>query len=184
MSETSAFRAAHPRVRTWRVFTEDDASRLAGRVPPEHLALLATDGWASYDDGALWLVDPDELGPITSHWAEGTPLFRTAFGTLFIWDGAVVWRADVHYGLVGVVAIDASFLYSDVLVRPKSVKAFLDPKAVRRATQEAGSLEPDEMYLWVPALALGGDPETSSLARGGMREALATLAQSTRVLRR
>jgi hypothetical protein len=132
----------------------------------------------------LWTVDPDELGGISSRWVEGTPLFRTAFGNLLVWDGDVVWRADVHYGLVGVVAIDASFLYDDVLVRSKSVKALLDPTSVRRATKSAGELAPQEMYFWVPALALGGAPETSQISRGGMVEALTALAQSTPVLRR
>jgi len=143
MTGIQAFRERHPAQDVWRAWTPEVAQRLTGRLPAEQVELLSADGFASYDDQLLWAVDPDDLGDVVRLWLPNTPqavpLFRTAFGDLFIWDGTAVWHADVHLAMVGQVALLTRFLYEDVLVNERFRRRALQPALLKRARKAEGA---------------------------------------------
>lgn len=186
MSDIVSFREIFS-PRTHRPWTAEHAERLSARLPAETLELLTLDGFASYGEQLLWSVDPDELGEAVKPWLPGeetaTPLLRTAFGELFLFNGMSVFHADIHLHTVTPCALLLRFFYSQTLVDPKYRARVLRPTRVLRAREALGSLEPHECYVYDPPLARGGDPEAARFAKADLRETLVELGRAARIAR-
>jgi hypothetical protein len=104
-------------------------------------------------------------------------LFRTGFGDLLVWDGTFIWLVLVHLPARMTVGTAIDRLVGYVLQRPTFYANDDLPAMMDRARKEAGPLEPDEMYNYVPALALGGTEETARVVKVKAKEALDILAQ-------
>jgi len=186
MTSQDAFRAAL-KASSYKAFTLQDEERLAERLPPEVIELLKADGFASYGEQQLWSVDPDDLGELVLPWKAGAeaaiPIFRTAFGCLFLWDGKRVHYANIHFHTVTICAPRVRFLFSDTFMDEGFMTKVVGSERIKRAQNELGQLSPNEAYFWVPALALGGSQETSRLDKGGLRELLAIQAQLAPIVR-
>lgn len=177
-----AFHEAHGDIRTYRRWRKADAERLGARLHPVLRALAEADGWASYDGDSLWHCDPDDWAGVAARWMpEGTKqcdvLFRTGFGDLFVWDGTYVWLVRPHLSarmritrrvdrLLGFAFQQSDFFLQDDL-----------PEMMERARTKAGQLKPEEIYNYVPALALGGSEKKSRIVKAKAKEALDILAQ-------
>jgi len=187
MSAAESFRAEYPVAERWRDWDQAAAARLAGCLPAEMMELLSRDGFCSYGDQLLWAADPDDLGEMVRPWLPGektvVPLFRTAFGDLFLWNGASVFHAAVHLSTVTPCALSARFLLDQVLVDDRYRRRVLRKPLLKQAACQAGRLEPDEMYSCRPSLAHGGDFRTSAIVREKLREGLAALADAGPVTR-
>src|SRR5262245_51219994 len=107
MSAVEVFHGSH-RATKYRAFAPEDQRRVEGRLPVEMIELLSFDGFASYADQLLWSVDPDDIGDVVAPWLPGSetivPLFRTAFGSLFLYDGKRVYYSNVHLHTAAVCA--------------------------------------------------------------------------------
>jgi hypothetical protein len=165
--------------RTVRPFDEASQERLGGRLPEPLLALLRRDGFASYEKQLLWTCDPDEWNGPAKPWfpSAGAEVFmRTAFGHLFLWDGQYCWFASPPGGQV-TFAVDGMDWFLARWITPKDVLAEAGiTRDTKRARKEAGELEPDEIFLWVPALALGGSQFDSAIDKGKASVGLNLLA--------
>lgn len=167
----------------YRALDEDELGKLAKGMPETLVALLRRDGLSSYNDGLIWTCDPREWSPMGKPWFPRKKnchvVMRTALGEPFIWDAEEdwVWKGLVHearttYAAPGLDVFISSYLTQASLYRSTGLGA-----ALKKGLRKAGSLAADEMYLWVPALLLGGDPETSKLEKGKASVALDILAQ-------
>jgi len=138
-------------------------------------------GWCAFGGGLLWLVDPEQLADPLEEWLghrEALAFMRTAFGDMFLWHEARVQYLDILYGrlfppLTGRVDIffevtlcDDSY-WNNALYRP----------TYRKALQRLGLPACDELYAYVPALALGGSTDAAALQKVKLREHLSFLAQ-------
>ena len=155
--------------------------RLAKRIPAVMREILKKEGWCSYKEQVLWLTDPDDWTVSARAWfsdtADARQVFvRTAFGDLFVWDGQVYWYAMVHESIVARSDDDPNWFFSRTLPDKGFAPNTHLPPRVKAARKVAGSLEWDEMYAYVPALALGGSEKTSRIDRVKAREALVLLA--------
>lgn len=165
---------------TYRPFTAEDEARLGKRLPEVMKTILAKEGWCSYRDQVLWLCDPDDWqAAARARLPEGAVadvLVRSAFGDLFVWDGGNFRFINVHESIAMLMVPDADWFFSRSLTDPEFAPSTHLPERVAAARAQAGPLQWDEMYLYVPALALGGSQETSKIERGKAPEALAMLA--------
>jgi len=167
-----------------------------GVLPEQLLAYWQEHGWCGYGRGLFWTVDPKVYEPVLEAWIGETPFMeedayhiiaRGAFGDIYFF-GARTGR-KLH-----VVAPDARVLpprmpgTTDLNLSIRAFFAsqtraaceFSDAKGAplfARALQKLGPLRHDEMYGFVPALALGGPATLDHLQKVKAVEHLALLAQ-------
>jgi hypothetical protein len=165
----------------YREFTKSDETRLKKRVPGMLLKLLHEDGWRSYREQVLWTCDPDEWVPAADAWfpkSSGARIMaRSAFGDLFAWDGRKFAIVLVHESLVMSGGDDDVWFFGRTLTSQTFLMQTVLPARIRAAHGTAGPLEWDEMYSYVPAIALGGDYKKSRVERVKAQEQLSILSQ-------
>jgi|SRR5271165_5695213 len=156
-------------------------NELARRFSEDFVALWRADGWCSYGNGLFWTVDPDEVTPLIADWSnlpDGSRVFaRDAFANLFLLVGDEVQRLDVHRDVLDLVSLTTEFFFDMKIFNPQFVTDFLEGKHFRAARRRLGDLALGECYAFVPALALGGSGDASSLKKVRFLEHLAILAQ-------
>jgi hypothetical protein len=168
-----------------------------GKLPDQLLAYWQAYGWCGYAKGLFWTVDPLEYQPVADAWLGGTRyaehdayhvIARGAFGELYFW-------GEKTGCSLSIVAADALALPSrdrgpDL---EKALRIFFSSRSpgsndfsdaegkplFERALQKLGRLAFDEMYGFVPALALGGPPTLEHLQKVKAVEHLVFLAQLT-----
>lgn len=168
-----------------------------GKLPDQLLAYWNEHGWCGYADGLFWTVDPEAYEPALDAWIGDTPFMerdayhliaRSAFGHLYFW-------GERTGNSLTILAPDACALYRHGAKEPdtdpdfalRSFFAFLQPKSMdiqgekerlfRPAKERWGRLRSDEMYGFVPALALGGTADAAHVKKVKAVEHLVMLAQ-------
>jgi hypothetical protein len=179
-SAAEAFLKAFGPGTPYREYSAADDVRLAGRIPEVMREILRKEGWCSYKEQVLWICDPDDWQAAARIWLPGAPAAqvyaRTGFGDLFVWDGELFWFVTVHESSALQSVDDADWFFSQSLTAKGFATQTYLPDRVRAARKTAGPLGWDEMYTYVPALALGGDPVSSRIERVKALESLAMLA--------
>jgi hypothetical protein len=177
------FRASFGVGKQYRAFTSSDRQRLASTVPTYLLDLWEVDGWASYRDGLLWFVDPDDYAPVLALWniSQGTPsltlplvVARTGFGNLYYLETHIapngskvqeINELDPHISkYLGVGPFAEKFLTRSLAKLDYFRNVLMEPE-VQQATNAVGALEWNEMYAYEPALSLGGSGRAETVRR-------------------
>lgn len=173
-----------------RLVPASSIERYRGKLPDQLLAYWQEHGWSGYADGLFWTVDPQEYEPVLEAWLGETPFMerdalhiiaRSAFGDIY------VWGERTGYSL--------KLSAADAYVLPISPRTGTPDQRVQRffafceraendfdglfapALKKLGRLQHDEMYGFVPALALGGPAELVHLQKVKAVEHLVILAQ-------
>ena len=149
-------------------------------------------GWSGYGYGIFWTVDPAEYNVFIPDWLATSGInhaetfhviARSAFGDLYLWQertGSRLTITSIH-GRYWLRKASSSPFNPDI-----SVQAFFtskDPESndfdglFQRALKTLGPLQPDEMYGFVPALALGGPGDLKHLQKVKTIEHLTFLSQ-------
>jgi hypothetical protein len=169
--------------------------RYRGKLPDQLLSYWQEYGWCGYAEGLFWTVNPQEYEPVCDAWIGDTEFMekdayhiiaRGAFGELYFF-------GEKTGSSLTITPSDALALPSDY--RPKDlnqhVRSFFgsrnpgsndlsdaDNKLLfARALKKLGRLQRDEMYGFVPALALGGPVTLEHLQKVKAVEHLVMLAQ-------
>jgi len=177
-----------------------DAKRQTGRLPALLLEYWIEHGFAGYADGLFWTVNPDEYADMLAQWLDLSPfkgqddyqvIARTAFGCLSVWgtkSGASL-EINAPHGLIFPNPAAAKYVQQgrdEIAVQSffvslaKNHTDFADEGGkplFTRARAKLGALEPDEMYAFEPALALGGTATLANLQKVKILEHLTILAQ-------
>ncbi|MNM42833.1 GAD-like domain protein [compost metagenome] len=169
------------------------------KVPEQLLTYWRTYGWSGYGNGLFRLVDPRDYAEVVSAWIQGTELQgrdrfhvigRSAFGKLYVW-GEKTGRSITIDSALSMIfpadhSIDVANGESDHLIRTWLAalsKRRLDESDINeeplfdRAVKLLGRPGPDEMFGFVPALALGGPCRLDHLQKVKAVEHLMFLAQ-------
>lgn len=169
--------------------------RYRGKLPEQLLLYWEEHGWSGYASGLFWTVDPQEYEPVLTAWIGDTSLMeedayhvvaRSAFGDMYLF-------GEHHGGRVHIVAPDARLMppRKGKPDRNLSVRTFFASLSRRAcdfgdvqgtdlfepALKKLGRLQHDEMYGFVPALALGGPATLDHLHKVKAVEHLVLLAQ-------
>jgi hypothetical protein len=161
-----------------------------GKLPDQLLAYWQEHGWCGYADGLFWTVDPQEYEPALEAWIGDTPFMekdahhiiaRSAFGGLYFWGERSGFSLDLFAPGSFVVPMSP-----DVVALDEQVKRFFCTRTrdgndfadlFIPALKKLGRLQHDEMYGFVPALALGGPSTLDHLQKVKAVEHLVLLAQ-------
>lgn len=166
--------------------------RYRGKLPDQLLSYWAEHGWCGYANGLFWTVDPQEYDPVQEAWIGDTPFMeqdayhliaRSAFGELYFWgektgDSLGIFAPGSYCiprksRFVGEKMDFGMRLFFGALSR--KVNDFAD--MFTPALAKLGRLKHDEMYGFVPALALGGTSTLANLQKVKAVEHLVLLAQ-------
>ncbi|MBB1356218.1 GAD-like domain-containing protein [Pseudoalteromonas sp. SR45-5] len=160
---------------------------------PERLLEYWTEyGFCGWGDGIFWLVNPQDYHDILQTWLQDTEfakraesgvdsyyvIGRSAFGDLIVWGTKSGQSLDINsnFGMIfptdntADLEEDGDTLTVDLFFASMS-KEPLDEKDVNekllfeRAYNKLGPLNDDEMYAFVPALALGGTNKLENLKK-------------------
>jgi hypothetical protein len=168
--------------------------RYRGKLPDQLLEYWQKHGWCGYADGLFWTVDPYEYEPVLDAWIGDTPFMeqdtyyviaRSAFGDIYLF-------GERHHRKLHVIAPDARLLPPREGIQDSnlSIRAFFgsqtrnacdfsDVNGERLFTpafKKLGCLQHDQMYGFVPALALGGAATIANLQIVSAVEHLVLLA--------
>ncbi len=174
---------------------QSSIDRYRGKLPDQLLAYWQEHGWTGYADGLFWTVDPQEYEPVVDAWIGDTRFMeedvyhviaRGAFGEIY-------FLSERSASRLSIVAVDAVMMKpspppSD---RDRSVRSFFGAqnrggndlsdvngeRLFAPALSKLGRLKYDEMYGFVPALALGGPATLDHLQKVKAVEHLVLLAQ-------
>ena len=165
--------------------------RYRGKLPDQLLKYWHEYGWCGYADGLFWTVNPEEYEPVLEAWISDTAFMeqdayhviaRGAFGHLCFWGektGFTLLISSVSAFAVPYTRSPAPTL--DIALqrffgmRTRKGNDFNDYFAL--ALKKFGRLKADEIYGFVPALALGGPDDFGHLQKLKAVEHLVFLAQ-------
>jgi hypothetical protein len=175
-----------------RAVPQSSCERYKDKLPPLLISHWNNYGWSGYGEGLFWTVNPAEYEPVINAWLEDSsinqsPPFhviaRGAFGDLYLWQEGTGSRLTL-------CAAYARYLLKKIEPRHEefdtSVQSFFASKRPENndfdglfspALHKLGPLQPDEMYGFVPALALGGPGTLNTLQKVKTIEHLTFLSQ-------
>ena len=174
---------------------QSSIERYRGRLPDQLLLYWDEHGWTGYRHGLFWTVNPQEYEPVVDAWIGNTKyatqdnfhlIARGAFGDIFLFGERS--GLELHIVAVNAVLMEPYEWPEDRNFGTRIFFNSMEPEAVDkmdekgewlfdRALQRLGGLKCDEMYGFVPALALGGPPSLKHLQKVGAVEHLVLLAQ-------
>lgn len=166
--------------------------RYRGKLPDQLLAYWQEHGWSGYADGLFWTVNPQEYEPVLDAWIGDTPFMekdayhiiaRSAFGQLYFWGERTCDSLKVFAPGSFCFPRESKYQNGDherglgmfFCKRSREENDFDSMFAT--ALKQLGPLEHDEMYGFVPALALGGPSDVEHLQKVKAVEHLVFLAQ-------
>lgn len=162
--------------------TEEQLRAFRGKLPDDLLAEWEASGWCAYGNGLLWTVNPDAFADSLDDWLDdpaGAYVYlRTAFGSLFVWDGSNNYYIDVLYKDVTRLFNRISFVFDGTLCDNDYLRDVIDRPLFSKAVSKFGPLSKDECYGCLPPPALGGSFELDFLERVKLREYLSIAAHA------
>lgn len=172
-------------------------NRYRGKLPDQLLAYWGEFGWCGYADGLFWTVNPQDYEPPLEAWIGGTSFMerdayhviaRSAFGHLLFWGERTGYTLRILAPYAMASASEPSFAPEEFQLGAKAffstqdrpfydLKDKSDQPLFDRVRKTLGQLNHDEMYGFVPALALGGPATLDHLQKVKAVEHLVLLAQ-------
>ena len=146
-----------------------------GKVPAELLDLWREYGFGNYGGGLLKIISPMDYADTLTLWLgeqEGClPILMTGFGTLFIYrklsDTADdMCLLDIHYRRSGSFSASFSDFFEHIVPTDNFAEQFLRADLFQEASAKHGGLAENEIFLFAPALAFGGDESLQHVEKG------------------
>jgi len=157
-------------------------------LPNSLLDFWKSDGWASYFDGLVTFVNPDDYHDVLEEWIKGTPLAAVdrfhvfamnAFGYLYLCGEKSGLAATINCPLNFIVALENDFQkpkfepalsesFEAFLFDEKEDFDFLDGEGTGMydlAMETCGPLGLGEIYGFEPAIVAGGQVDVHNLAK-------------------
>ncbi|MCY1445224.1 GAD-like domain protein [compost metagenome] len=162
------------------------------KLPGQLLLYWKEHGWCGYADGIFWTVNPQEYESILAQWLTATGvegqdsyyvIARSAFGELYVWGERGGYCLTISSVMARYALRASKFTGEKKDFGVKVFFSFLRPDhndldgLFKPALEKLGQLNSDEMYGFVPALALGGAMELRNLQKVKTIEHLEFLSQ-------
>jgi len=179
---------------------QETLNRYQGILPDRLLSYWKEFGFCGYGEGLFWLVNPADYEEILELWLKNTPLWgrenyyviaRSAFGELYAWgdksgDDTLIDSQDHTIMPVDMPKDPITkkqkeqrlgIFFNSIDKESPDYYDKDDKLLFKKALKKLGTLAPDEIYAFVPALALGGVADLNHLQKVKLQEQLSILAQ-------
>lgn len=152
------------------------------KLPEELITFWKEEGWCSYSNGLIWVVNPDDFEYVADEWFDDKVkrivFARSGFANFYLWSNKYgVQQLYTQYQKVLVVSEELPFFFNYGLNQDKYLKSNLHLKLFNQAVKKLGELDYDECYAFEPALALGGSEKIANINKVKIQPYLAILAQ-------
>lgn len=154
----------------------DYCEKYIGKLPAYIIELWQETGIGKYNHGLIELILPEKyesslalwLGKKNEHYV---PIAITGFGELLYYrklaDGEEdVCILDIQYRKVEVLSWNLESFFEDFLTKEPVRKEWLREDLFIQAHSANGALKRNEVFTFVPILAMGGGEELSCLQKG------------------
>ncbi len=172
--------------------TKETLEFFKGKLPERLLEYWQEYGFCGWAEGIFWLVNPQDYHDILQTWLQDTEfakraesgvdsyyvIGRSAFGDLIVWGTTSGQSLDIssNYGMIfpsdyleklRVRGEDRQIelFFATMRKEPLDEKDVNEKLLFERAYNNLGPLNDDEMYAFVPALALGGTNKLENLKK-------------------
>ena len=173
------------------------------KLPKKLLDYWLEYGFSSWGKGIFWTVNPKDYEEALAYWLRGTEFEERqllgvdkyhviaigAFGRMFIWGETSGQSIKINPGYAMILPTNKTEdlnkfcsercieLFFATMSKDLVDEKDLDDRLLfERALEKLGPLENGEIYGFVPALALGGEPKLENLQKVKATEHLAFLA--------
>lgn len=156
-------------------------------VPASLLALWEKHGFGKYNDGLIEVINPDEYQDTLETWLgrkvdNYVPVALGSFGDLFYYRKLTDTDEDVcvldpHYRKIHNVVWSLDSFFNDFLTDDEIMSQNLMGDMFGKALKKLGKLERNEIYIFSPALAMGGSGKIDSVDKGNAQVHLSILFQ-------
>lgn len=138
-------------------------------------------GFASYLDGLLITTDPNDFYDVLEGWVDDPQnchvVMRTAFGSFYYRHGENYYNRNIFHDLSSNLRKDLRLLIKFGLADKKTQNDALQKAIYTKAAKRLGPPAYDEVFAFVPAIALGGDYNPDNIKKVKLKEHLAFLVQ-------
>ena len=141
-------------------------------LPKEVIKLWNDYGFGNYGNGMIKIVDPRDYMGSFYKWIgkedfNKIPIVITAFGDIFFYDrtNGTISFLDIHYRQIDVCTKYQMF-FDKFLVDEKIRLSILRENLFDEALKKIGKLADNEIYMFVPALIIGGTETTENMKKG------------------
>lgn len=161
--------------------SEKQINRFEGKLPDKLLEEWKEAGLCSYGEGFLWTVNPEDYSDILEDWVENPTesyaFLRTAFGSIFFWDGSNNYLLNVLDKTISRFNDQIENIFDATLCNEEYLDKSLLRPMFKEALAKLGPLEKDECYGVLPPPAMGGAIIIEYVEKVKIREYMAILAQ-------
>ncbi|RMV74283.1 GAD-like domain protein [Pseudomonas coronafaciens pv. atropurpurea] len=166
--------------------------RYTKKLPEQLLKYWEDFGWCGYAEGLFWTVNPQDYESLLNTWFSGIESFksdnyhviaRSAFGELYVWGEKSGYSLSITSYMSRYSTRNSTFTGSKSDLGVKVFFLSMNPEVINvadlfePALEKLGELDSDEMYGFVPAIALGGSMELKNLQKVKVFEHLDLLSQ-------
>ena len=173
--ELQAFIEKHQPGKDLQKAAQFKSDQYATRLPVSILELWRDYGFGSYSNGLIRLIDPEIYNETLYTWLgkkndKRIPIALSAFGELFYYRDLGSGEEDVsmlnvHYKSVDVCSWSLKGFFNEYLCDDEIIEEVLRQELFREAFEKHGPLKNDEIYSFVPALAMGGAAEVGNIKK-------------------
>ncbi|OUM60821.1 hypothetical protein PIROE2DRAFT_62905 [Piromyces sp. E2] len=145
-------------------------------LPEEYVTLVKEYGFGNYGNGIIKVINPFAYADSLYTWLgkkdeNKLPIMMTAFGDLFYFrkideTESDICSLDVHYKDIKVCSIDFEEFVEDYLLDEEIEDLVLRKQLFSEAFERDGELKLNEIFLFVPALAIGGGENIKYIKKG------------------
>nr|AWI66795.1 hypothetical protein [Piromyces sp.] len=145
-------------------------------LPEEYITLVKEYGFGNYGNGIIKVINPFEYADNLYTWlgqkdSNKLPIMMNAFGDLFYYrifeDGEEdICSLEIHYKDINVCGIDFEDFVEEYLLDEDTQKCVLRKELFTEALERDGELKLNEIFLFVPALAIGGGENIKYIKKG------------------
>lgn len=145
-------------------------------LPKELLNFWQEYGFGDYGNGLLKVINPHEYKDSLYTWLgeenpNRLPILMTAFGNLFYYRKLSdteddVCMLDIHYRQIINCGNSFGEFFEEFIINDEIEEKLLNKELFENAVKEKGTLDEDEIFLFAPALALGGSETVDCIQKG------------------
>jgi hypothetical protein len=163
--------------------SSDLINKYTQRLPEYMIEVWKRFGFGSYAKGLLFVTSPEPFDSVLEiYFGKEHPytvISRTSFGDLLLWDkdqpSVIIFDSEIGRGtrMVSDGNINGFFKYG---MDDDEIYETLNYDLHLEAIKKFGQLEEDQVFAFVPALALGGSEKLENIRVSQLREYLAIIA--------
>lgn len=168
-----SFSKRHPSFEKFGEISAENIALFKEKAETALLVDLLLDFWSEYgqgrfSDGLLYVCDPIEKKSLMEFFLPDQalyPLVISSFGEFYFTNLKHLYTIQPIYGSYRKIRSNFELLFENRLQDDEYLNDVLDLSFHRKAVEKLGRLEPDQIFGFEPAIALGGNDEDISMVK-------------------